>query len=68
MPRLAEEDEKYHDLLDDVRDRVRGACVCARAYGVNHAIQQAGIPLLDEFNGHPSVRDLMAEGRQVVTF
>jgi hypothetical protein len=26
------------------------------------------IPLLDEYRGHPSVRDLMVEGRQVVTF
>ena len=69
VPELAEPGHKYHRLLEDVRDRVQGACVyCARAYGVKDAIEAAGIPLLDDYKGHPSVRDLMAEGRQVVTF
>jgi len=66
---LADPEHKYHRLLEDVRDRVRGACVyCARAYGVKEAVEQAGIPLLDDFKGHPSVRDLMAHGYQIVTF
>ncbi len=69
VPQLADESNKYHGMLQDIRDQVQGACVyCARAYGVKHAIEQAGIPLLDEYKGHPSVRDLMADGRQVITF
>lgn len=69
VPQLADADHKYHRLFEDVRDQVQGACVyCARAYGVKDAIEAAGIPLLDEYRGHPSVRDLMVEGRQVVTF
>ncbi len=69
VPQLADESNKYHGMLQDIRDQVQGACVyCARAYGVKDAIEQAGIPLLDEYRGHPSVRDLMADGRQVVTF
>ena len=69
VPVLADEGHKYNRLLEDVLDRVQGACVyCARAYGVKDAIEEAGIPLLDEYKGHPSVRDLMTDGRQVVTF
>ncbi len=69
LPQLADAGHKYHRLLEDVREQVQGACVyCARAYGVKDAIEAAGIPLLDEYRGHPSVRDLMLEGRQVVTF
>ena len=69
VPQLSEEDHKYHGLLEDVRERVHGACVyCARAYGVKDAIEEAGIPLVDEYQGHPSVRDLMAKGYSVVTF
>lgn len=65
---LTDEDHKYHGLLDDVRERVHGACVyCARAYGVKDAIEEAGIPLVDEYQGQPSVRDLMAKGYSVVT-
>ena len=69
VPQLADPGFKYHGLLEDIRDRVQGACVyCARAYGVKDEIEAAGIPLLDDYKGHPSVRDLMVEGRQVVTF
>lgn len=69
VPLLADAGHKYHRLLEDVRDQVQGACVyCARAYGVKDAIEVAGIPLLDDYKGHPSVRDLMVEGRHVVTF
>ncbi len=69
LPQLADAGHKYHRLLEDVRGQVQGACVyCARAYGVKDAIEAAGIPLLDEYRGHPSLRDLMLEGRQVVTF
>ena len=69
VPELVDGGHKYHRVLEDVRDRVQGACgYCARAYGVKDAIEAAGIPLLDDYRGHPSVRDLMAEGRQVVTF
>ncbi len=31
-------------------------------------VPKAAIMLLDEYKGHPSVRDLMADGRQIVTF
>ncbi len=56
IPKLADESNKYHGVLDEIRDRVQGACVyCARAYGVKDAIEQAGIPLIDEYKGHPTV-------------
>lgn len=69
VPELSDPDHKYHRLLEQVRDRVEGACVyCARAYGVKDEIDAAGIPLIDDFRGHPSVRDLIARGFHVITF
>jgi hypothetical protein len=51
-----------------VRDRA-GACVyCARAYDVKDEVEAAGVRLLDEYRGHPSVRQLIADGYEVVTF
>jgi hypothetical protein len=41
---------------------------CSRAYGVKDAVEAAGIPFLDEFRGHPSLRSLVASGHQVITF
>lgn len=69
VPQLADPGFEYHGLLEDIRDQVQVACVyCARADGVKDAVEAAGIPFLDDYKGHPSVRDLMVEGRQVVTF
>jgi hypothetical protein len=46
-----------------------GACVyCSRAYGVTDQVETAGVPFLDEFRGHPSIRSLVAAGHAVITF
>ena len=69
VPELADEGHKYHRLLEEVRDVVSGACVyCSRAYGVTEQVKAADIPFLDEFRGHPSIRSLVADGHQVITF
>jgi hypothetical protein len=48
---------------------LRGACsYCAKAYGVKDTLVAANIRLLDEDHGHASLRDLLVEGRQIVTF
>jgi hypothetical protein len=48
---------------------VGGACsYCAGAYGVKEQVEQAGVPLLEEYEGHPSVRTLVNDGYAVVTF
>jgi hypothetical protein len=67
-PELANAEHKYHRLFEDVRDDA-GACVyCARAYGVKDAVEAAGLELVDEYKGHPSVRQLIVDGYEVVSF
>lgn len=69
VPRLTDPDEKYSRLFESVRPAVTGACLyCARAYGVKEAIDQAGVSFVSEFKEHPSVRGLIADGFQVITF
>lgn len=69
VPRLTDPDEKYSRLFESVRPAVTGACLyCARAYGVKGAIDEAGVSLVSEFKDHPSVRGLIADGFQVITF
>ena len=66
---LSREDHKYHGLFEDVRDVVGGACsYCAGAYGVKDQVEQIGVPLLEEYEGHPSLRTLISDGYAVVTF
>jgi hypothetical protein len=65
---LADEQHKYHRLFEDVREQT-GAChYCARAYGVKDRVEAAGVELLDEYKGHPSVRQLITDGYEIVTF
>lgn len=66
---LSNPDHKYSRVLGDVRDSIEGACAyCSKAFGVRDQVESAGIPLLDDYSGHPSLRSLIADGYQVLTF
>ncbi|SDR77725.1 DsrE/DsrF-like family protein [Paraoerskovia marina] len=66
---MTAEDNKLHGLLESLRDQVAGACgFCAKAHKSEDAIVAAGYPLLTDNNGHASIRNLVVEGRTVLTF
>lgn len=69
VPELEKPDHKLHGLYEAVRDRLTGVCdYCAGAFEVHEAVQACGAPLAGDFEGHPSFRDLVASGYQVITF
>lgn len=68
VPLLVDADHKYHRLFGQVREAVSACLYCARGYKVKDAIEEAGIPLLDEYKAHPSIRRLLQDGFQVLTF
>lgn len=69
IPPLASGDHKASPLYDAVNDKIAGACsFCSEAFGVKEAVEAAGIPLLDEFDHHPSIHKYIADGYQVITF
>lgn len=48
---------------------LRGVCsYCAKSYEVKDALEAAGIPMLTDDKGHASLRNLLLEGRQIITF
>jgi hypothetical protein len=66
---LADPTHRMHTLFESVRSQVRGVCRhCAKSYGVLDAVQAAGLELLGDDRGHASLRALLQEGRQIVTF
>lgn len=68
-PELSQPDHKAHELYTRVEDTVRGACsYCADAFETTDALRDLGVPLLDEYKRHPSLRSLMAEGYQILTY
>jgi len=48
---------------------LRGVCsYCAKAYEVKDELDAASVPMLVDDKGHASLRALLDEGRQIVTF
>lgn len=69
IPALSDPEHKYHRAFERVRESVAGACAyCSTAYGVKDQVEASGVPLLSEFEGHPSVRNLITDGYHVITF
>ncbi len=66
---LADPDHRYHKVFEKVRDKVTGVCLyCAKAFKVADKVSAANLPFADGYKDHPSFRDLIANGYQVLTF
>ena len=66
---LADPGHRLHGLFAAVQDRVLGACAhCARAFGALEQLERLGLPLVAEFEGHPSLARFLREGYRVLTF
>lgn len=62
-------EHKLHATWLKAAPALRGVChACARSYGVFEALQAAGVPMLADDKGHASLRALLNEGRQIITF
>lgn len=68
IPELEDEGHDYHDLYRSVRDDMAVCDYCAGAFGVGDAIDEAGVPRLDGNEGHPSIRSLVDDEYEIVTF
>ncbi len=65
---LADKEHKYHRLFGAVSAETGACAYCSRAYGVKDQVEAAGIRMIDEYEGHPSVRELIVGGFDVITF
>jgi hypothetical protein len=68
IPELEDEDHDYHDLYADVRDVVSVCDYCAGSYGVEEAVDDADIQRLADYEGHPSIRSLVDDDYEIITF
>ncbi|ELY93482.1 hypothetical protein C483_05943 [Natrialba hulunbeirensis JCM 10989] len=65
---LTDEDHTYHSLYQQVTDVVSVCDYCVSAYDVDEAVDQSDAGRVDEFDGHPSIRSLVDDGYEVITF
>lgn len=68
VPELEDESHTAHALYRSVVDRVKVCDFCAGAFHVSEEVDESEVERVDEFEGHPSVRDLVVDGYEVVTF
>jgi hypothetical protein len=69
IPKLADSDDRLHRAYEMVEDRVAGACkACAVSFGVREEVEASGVQLLTEYRGHQSLRRLIKEGYEIVSF
>jgi hypothetical protein len=66
---LSGDDHPLSNAFDMVKDKVEGACrECAVSFDVEEEVQASGIPLLEEYKGHPSLKRLISQGYKIITF
>ena len=68
VPELEDEDHDYHELYQSVRDDTAVCDFCAGAFGVEDAVDDADVVTLDEHEGHPSIRSLVGDNYEIITY
>jgi hypothetical protein len=68
IPELEDPENQYHELYQTVRDDTAVCDYCSGAFGVSDAVADAGLVTLDDHDGHPSVRSLVDDDYDVITF
>ena len=68
VPELEDEDHDYHQLYSAVSDEAGVCDFCANAFDVGDEVDDSGVARMDGYDGHPSVRSLVEEGYEVITF
>ncbi len=68
IPELEDETSDYHELYQTVREQTAVCEFCAGAFGVEDAVRESGLVTLDDHDGHPSIRSLVSDEREIITF
>ncbi len=68
IPVLEDESSDLHALYRELRDETAVCDFCAGAFGVGDAVDDAGLMRLDSHDGHPSIRSLVGDDYDVITF
>lgn len=68
IPELEDPDSDPHELYQAVKDNASACDYCSGAFGVDDAVNDSDVVRLDDHDGHPSIRSLVADGYEVITF
>lgn len=67
--KFADPDHDANSLFESLREQIAGACkYCAGAFEVADQLEEKDVTLIDEYKGHPSVKSLVDDGYEIITF
>ena len=65
---LAADEGRFGEAFARIKDVAAACRHCASTFEVADAVTASGLPLLDEYATHPSLKRLVDRGYQVITF
>ena len=66
---LAGTEHPYSSLFEEVRPAIAGGCgAWAVAFDATDQLEANGVPLMRDYDEHPSIRQLMVDGYQLIPF
>ena len=68
IPEPEDAESDSHKLYQAVRDDAAVCDFCSGAFGVVEAVADSGIVTLNEYDGHPSIRSLVDDDYEIITF
>lgn len=68
IPELEDEDSDQHELYQAVRDDASVCDYCSGAFGVEDAVDDSGVVTVDDNDGHPSIRSLVDDDYEIITY
>jgi hypothetical protein len=68
IPELEAPESDYEELYQDVREHAAVCDFCAHAFEVNDAVADTDLETLADHDGHPSIRSLVTDEYEIITF
>ncbi|WP_458207663.1 DsrE family protein [Haladaptatus sp. NG-SE-30] len=65
---LTDEDHALHSLYKSLEEHASVCEYCTGAFDVSEPVEESEATKVGEFEGHPSIRSLVTEGYEVITF
>lgn len=66
--KLSDTENKMHHLYEKVKDKIGVCSFCSKSYGTNEIAIKEGLPLLEEYKGHASIKKLVTEDYEIVVY
>ncbi len=68
IPELSDESHPYHALFTTVEAYARACEYCVSAFDVEEGVAGSNVEPDGEYEGHPSIRSLVDDGYEIITF